>query len=245
MNYGIGQTNGSSPVDSWLDSVGGTYVISNTYADSGTTSMRLDAFGGNTAFGYLLALPSSAQAGDTLWFSVRTYRPVGYSDSANPWLKFFRMHTFKSDGVSNGGYDDVYIFNDGTFHFIYEGAQIWEPGSDVSGWTGATPVIGAWETWDYAVTFDTTPKSQGGKAEVFFWKNKALVGHITDLATLAANNYKVSEIHHSSYWNGGAPQNQSLYVGRYAVAAKIVGLRDDTPFLTADSAGTPLIALGF
>jgi hypothetical protein len=30
---------------------------------------------------------------------------------------------------------------------------------------------------------------------VFFWKNKALVGHITDLATLAANNYKVSEIH--------------------------------------------------
>lgn len=243
MNFGSGQTSGSAPVDSWIGYIGGTHPISNTFADLGTTSMSLVAVNGSTGFGYLLGLPNNLVVGDTLWYSMRHYRPTGWLDtSAGGHVKFLRYHTFVTGG-GNGGYDDIYLNNNGSYYFIYEGEQ--NPEDLIGGSTAFAPVTGVWETYDYKVVFDTSPVSTGGLAEISFWKNKTLISHITDRRTLNNSSDYCAEIHDRTYWNNGSPQNQTMYVGRYAVAAKIAGVRDDTSKLTTDAAGTRLIALGF
>lgn len=251
QDFGTGFTVGNTPTASWMG-LFGTAVVSNTFADLGTTSMRLDAFSGNTSFGYYLALPTNLVEGDTLWFSARMYRPTGYSDvSAGGHLKFYRFHTFTS-GAAHGGYIDMYLGTGGGFHFIYEGTQgnygqPWVPdNNDASGgFLGYAPTTGVWETYDMCAVMGHVPKDSGGLAEVWFWKGKNLVGHVTSRETMTLANYTCSEIHHTTYWNNGAPQNESLYIGRFAVAAKIAGVRDDTNLLTTDTSGNRLIAVGY
>lgn len=245
-NFGVGQTAGAAPVDSWIGSVGGSYQISNSVGDAGPTSLALAALAGNTNFGYYLQMTANAVPGDSLWYSVRTFAPTGYNYTATPYLKFLRYHTFTTptgNSGNNGGYDDIYHDNDGHFHFIYEGESVNE--NFAGGSTAFAPVNNVWETWDYRVVFGTVPLSSGGTADVYFWKNKVLIGRLQDRITMLGSGYSCREIHHSTYWNGGASQNQTLYIGRYAVAAKIAGLRDDTPFLNTDTNGYPLIALNY
>ncbi len=219
----------------------GSCTYSNTVVETGkTTSMACTASAGSTAFGYSFDLNVHGTYGDTLWFCVRMFRPTGYSDTANPWLKFFRMRTYPAGG-GDLGYDDVYLYNDGTFHFIYEGVNSWQ---SITTTDADKPVTGVWETYDYMVVFDGTAAADGGNARVRFWKNRVLLGEVTDRVTLIGTGSYVSECHHSTYWNGGAPKNEILYVSEAAVAAKIAGVRDDTPYLATDANGLPLIALG-
>ena len=257
LNFGTGFTNGSTPAASWLGLTGAA-TISNTQVEPGaTTAMRLDAVNASTVFGYYLQLPNMAHEGDTLYFSARMFRPTGYIDGGHAHMKFFRFHTSPAGG-GNQGYVDMYLGTspDG-FHFIYEGTQnnasyaypktpwVPDPSADVIG-PGLTPrpTTGVWETFDMAVTFGHVSKDAGGLGELWFWKNKQLLAHITSRETMVTTTDVVDQIHQTTYWNSGAPQNQSLYVGRCAVAAKIAGLRDDTQFLAADVSGNRLIALG-
>jgi hypothetical protein len=257
QDLGTGQTPGNAASDAWMAG-GGIGRISTDFTDGGTTSLKMTIAEDADQFGYTLILPTNLVNGDTLWFSTRTYRPTGYSDAASPRLKFIRMHTETSAGA-NVGYVDWYLDNIGEFHYIYEGTQgnpayaypgtAWVPDPDGDtgnpGFQGHAPTTGVWETWDVCTVFGNVPKASGGTAESFFWKNKVLVGHVTTRETLASSTNRVDEIHHTTFWNGGAPQAQSLYVGRYAVAAKIAGVRDDTSFLATDESGNRVIALGY
>jgi hypothetical protein len=257
QDLGTGQTPGNAASDAWMAG-GGIGRISTDFSDGGTTSLKMTIDADEEQFGFTLILPTNLVNGDTLWFSTRTYRPTGYDDSASPRLKFIRMHT-ETSGGSNVGYVDWYLDNIGEFHFIYEGTQgnpayaypdtAWVPDPDGDtgnpGFQGHAPTTGVWETWDVCTVFGDVPKASAGTAESFLWKNKELVGHVTTRETFAGATNRADEIHLTTFWNGGAPQTQSLYVGRYAVAAKIAGVRDDTASLTTDESGNRLIALGY
>lgn len=233
-----------------VDRAGSCTYTSAFLEGSDTTSMALNSTAGSTSFGYSIDLSSGewARRGDTLWFSVRMFRPIGYVNFGSSHVKFFRFHVLTA-ASGHVGYNDVYLSQsneqtgastpNGSQNFIWEGAQNWENFDATT-----TTSFGVWETWDYAVTFDTVAAASGGSALIRMWKNKVLLKTITDRATLTNTTDTVQEAHHTTYWNGGAPATQSLGVRLACVAGKIAGVRDDTQWMTTDSGGNFLVAAG-
>lgn len=151
--------------------------------------------------------------GETIWFSVHTYFPLDfdhYSYGQGNRLKFLRIQTLTPEN-RNQGYNDFLIDMKGSsnpFKWIYEGQQIWK---DV-GLPKDQIVKGKWENYQMAVTFDTVSKNEGGLAEAWIWKNGILLEHITDRITLKNRNDYSNRALLFTYWNGGAPKTQSMYV---------------------------------
>jgi hypothetical protein len=233
------------------DAAGGSKV-SNIQKYSGANSCQLNVTAGQTAYGMwggVLQHPTALKQGSELWFRVRTFMPNGFNYNSNGegnHLKFFRFHTATPSG-GNAGYDDIYINPKGMnppFQFIYEGEQVWDMlGTStgtltnvVSGGNQDAIQLGVWETYEYYVKFDTRSKNAGGQAEVRFWKNGALMGDFTDRITLSVSTDIVDQTNLFTYWNGGAPATESMYVDDLV-------LTSDTPS-GRDAAGHPYIGVG-
>jgi hypothetical protein len=231
---------------------GGGSTVSSTQAYSPKNSCQLTVTAGQTAYGMwggVIAHPSNVQRGGQLWFRVRTFMPVGFnynSTGEGDHLKFFRFHTM-SNSNSNEGYDDIYINPAGSnppFQFIYEGEQVWDYIGTLTGkLTGvllgdnSDPIVlGQWETYEYWVKFDTVSVQKGGQAEVRFWKNGALMADMTDRITLATTDGYSDQTNLFTYWNGGAPATEAMYVDDLV-------LTTDTPS-AKDAAGNPYIGVG-
>ena len=233
------------------DAAGGS-VVSADQSYTGKNSCKLTITSGATAFGMwggVIAHPTPVRQGEQLWMRVHTFMPVGFDYNSNGegnHLKFLRYHTATTAG-KNGGYDDIYINPRGSenpFQFIYEGEQVWDligtaSGTLVGNLMGTTKEIiqlGSWETYEYWVKFDTVPVKNGGQAEVRFWKNGALMADLTDRITLGNASLIVDQTNLFTYWNGGAPATQSMYVDDLL-------LTTDTPS-AEDAAGHPYIGVG-
>jgi len=186
-------------------------------------------------WGGIINFPTKVTRGGEVWLRVRTYYPSGFSFSANPWLKFLRMHTTDAGGSTNYGYDDWYINLSDAVHpyqFIYEGEQVWYQ----FGAKADSPQFNKWETYEMYVKFDTTPASKGGQAVVRFWKDGILIGESKDRITLKNASATSDAAYIFTYWNGGAPQTQSMYLDDIVV-------QTDTPS-ARDAAGNPYIGVG-
>lgn len=183
---------------------------------------------GDTGFGVwggVIGFPQKAYKGETIWYLVHTYMPTGFdyhAYAAGNRLKFLRIHTADSAG-KNIGYNDIYFDGLGSVNplaFIYEGELRW---SKVGG-APHFPVFDQWESYEVAVTLDTVPVSQGGKALIRFWKNGVLVDEIRDRITLKAETAYADGAYLFTYWNGGAPKTQSMYVDEITVTNKAKGV---------------------
>jgi hypothetical protein len=233
------------------DAAGGS-TVSSVMAYSGKNSCRLSVTAGSTAYGMwggVITHPTPVQRGGQLWFRVRTFMPVGFSYNSTgegDHLKFFRFHTMSS-ASSNEGYDDIYINPAGSnppFQFIYEGEQVWDLIGTLGGaLTGALLgthteqiVLGQWETYEYWVKFDTVAVKNGGQAEIRFWKNGALMADMTDRITMKTTASYSDQTNLFTYWNGGAPATEAMYVDDLI-------LTTDTPS-AKDAAGHPYIGVG-
>lgn len=252
-----GGTNGAN-VSGANFSAYGTCKYSNAVVEgSDTTSMALSINAGQTAHGFAYMDPVNEAAcpkkGDTLWVSVRMFRPTGYSNQssgAGSHLKFFRIRTYNTgggNGANSPGYDDVYLASSGSssggssgsWQSFYEGTSIW---NQITG-PGNEPVNNVWETYDWEVVFDNVAQASGGQGRIRFWRNKILLGEVSRTTLTNATAFG-QEVHYSTYWNGGAPQTQTMYINKVAIAIKKAGGRDDSSYLTTDSSGRPLIAVG-
>lgn len=206
-------------------------IYEGNFSSKHTISSGAEGFG---AFGGIYDFPSHVTEGQELWVRVRVFWPDGFSWNANPWLKFLRIHTTDSGG-SNHGYDDWYIDIDGSTHthrFIYEGEQVWYR----FGGKTNDPQHNTWETYEMYIKFDDVPASQGGQSVVRFWKNGVLIGETSDRETLNNSSVFAESFYIFTYWNGGAPQTQSMYVDDVIITT-------DTPNAT-DAAGNPYIGVG-
>lgn len=215
-------------------------VVSTDRAASGTKSCKQVISKGDTGFGVwggILTLPARLTKGGEFWVRVRTFMPIGFnynSSAEGAHLKFLRLHTM-SPSQSNQGYNDWYINPKGDpspHKFIFEGEQVWSYVSDPS----TAPVLGVWETYEMYVKLDSVPKSRGGTAVVRFWKNGELIGEFPDRQTLVGTDSYADRFHFFTYWNGGSPQTQQMYMDD-------VVLTSETPS-SRDSAGNPYIGVG-
>lgn len=213
-----------------------------TYSDvqsvSGDLSARMSITGGSDGWGEwgaVISHPSELTRYDELWYRVHAYFPSGFSYQADPWLKFLRVHTLTAGG-NNIGYVDWYVNNDPSdpspYRWIYEGQQLWQ----TFGTYDDRIRFGQWATYEMYVKFDTVPASQGGEALVRVWKNGKLLREITDGVTLAQSDAYSHRSLIFTYWNGGAPQTQHMYIDD-------VVLTSDEPS-ARDAQGNPMIGTG-
>jgi hypothetical protein len=220
------------------DAAGATY-FTNAISYEGGRAAELNITQGCTCFGTwggIINYPSQLKKGDQIWFRVRTYMPVGFnydSSGEGNHLKFMRIHTQDTAG-NNQGYNDWYINPKGSsiaHQFIFEGEQVW----NYFGSSQYAPVLGVWETYEFYVKFDNVPVSKGGMGEVRVWKNGVLLADITDRMTLATASSVSDRAHLFTYWNGGSPATQKMYVDD-------IVLTSDKP-TAIDSKGNPYVGM--
>lgn len=198
-----------------FDGAGGNSIYTDEVTVSGQAA-KLTIEEGKTGYGIWggeFIFPEKIGSGDTIWYQVYTYFPAGfdhYSYGEGNRLKFLRIQTKSADN-QNHGYVDLYIDQKGSaspFKWIYEGAARWKNVGNPEDLI----VLDRWESYQMRVTLDDVPVDLGGKAEAFIWKNGRLLNHITDRQTLKTDTDFSNRALLFTYWNGGAPKTQSMYV---------------------------------
>ena len=133
-------------------------------------------------------------------------------------LKFLRMHVENSQG-DNRGYNDIYIDAKNAasaFKFIYEGEQRWVDLGEKS----LLPKFNQWESYEFYVKFHHKSKDDGGEAVIRFWKNGKLIKEITNRKTLVDPTDSSGRTHIFTYWNGGSPKTQFMYIDNLVLSSK-------------------------
>jgi len=194
-----------------LDAGGWTRYTTEQFFEGGRAA-SLEAKRGKENFGRWggrMHFPSRLRRGDEVWWRVRTFWPKGMDYSANPRLKFLRVHTCTPEG-KNRGYNDIYINKPGSkipFQFIYEGAHKWSAVSDA----GDAIVPDTWETYEYYLKLDSRNAEEGGQARIRFWKNGKLLRDITDRKTLKLESDYADSALLFTYWNSSPYMGQIVF----------------------------------
>jgi hypothetical protein len=221
-------------------------VYSNERVASGSQSCKMGISKGAEGFGEwgaIYSFPSKLSVGSQLWIRVKIFVPESFNYTANPHLKFMRVHT-ASPSVGNHGYLDLYITPPtGTvydqslkkdvsapFLFYYEG----NPRLHTLGQRPLDNVaLGKWESYEINYKLDTKSKDDGGTGEIKIWKNNKLLTDLTDQITLVDATTYAESFFLFTYWNGNAPATQSLFVDDIVITS-------DTPS-NRDAQGNPFI----
>jgi len=215
-------------------------VVTDIKSYSGDKSCLQHIDEGKTGFGQwggIINHPSALKKGDEIWVRIRTFMPSGFnydSTSGGSRLKFLRVHV-RDASSDNLGYNDWYINPKGggtPFRFIYEEEQVW---SNV-GTSDDAIKLGQWETYEYYIKFDNVSVDNGRQARVRFWKNGELLNDITDRMTLKNSSAYSDRTHVFTYWNGGSPATQDMYVDDLVITSDTPGKRDAN--------GNPYIGVG-
>lgn len=228
-------TKASRTNDGFSSAAGGSLYSNETSIRGHSAKLNIEE--GKTGYGMWggeFMFPEKLVRGDTIWYQVHVYFPEDfdhYSYGEGNRLKFLRIHTESSEN-KNRGYVDFLLDMKGStnpFKWIYEGENRWRN----VGKPEHMIVKGVWESYQLQVTFDTIPVESGGEAETRIWKNGVLIGHITNRLTLKENTDVSDRALLFTYWNGGSPKTQEMYVDEITIT-------NETPNWT-DSQGNPLI----
>lgn len=168
------------------------------------TQMGIDAgISGFGTWGGIIDHPVDLHQGSEIWFRVSTYFPTNFIAVGNPRLKFLRVHTLTTVGL-NDGYLDLYILPNGQFSYDNEVVGV----STSKTPFGAVLKKGEWETYEIYIKLHSQP--QAGIYRV--WQNGKLIHENKTLKTLSTAASWSDRAHIFTYWNGNAPQTQSMYV---------------------------------
>ena len=185
--------------------------------------------------------------GDEIWFRVYELMPAGYdhySYGEGNRLKWMRAATVTIAEGTNGGYNDVYFDQKGTYRF----KNIKEASTDGTGWidfNSYAPELyadGQWHSYEMYIKFS----KDTNVGEVRFWVDGLPMG-MANRATLSdpevsgLGPYHCNRLLYHTYWNGGSPKTQRSYYDNIAIAVKIAGGRNDTPYLALDPTGAKYI----
>jgi len=190
-------------------------TISTEMSSSGTGSCKMSIRKGGTGWGGGFVPTNVLRQGDEVWLRFRLFIPNGFDFNAygaGDRLKFIRM-TARNPGGTVGRLD-WYWDREGTprpHRMILERDDVWQVFGQNEG-----PVRGRWETWEMYAKFDYVAVDNGGLARVRTFKDGRLIGDMTARPTMWSDNVignstEIVSFLIFSFWNGTAPQTQSLY----------------------------------
>lgn len=199
--------------------------ISSDRAFDGTKSAKMGIDAGTTgssSWGGIMYHPVNLYEGSEVWFRVSTNFPASFNLTGNPRLKFLRVHTLSSAG-GNDGYLDLYILPQGGFSHDNELTGI----STIEGVGGApfgkAIVKDVWESYEVYVKFSAQP----GNGIFRAWQNGKLIYENKIQRTLSSSSSWSDRAHLFTYWNGNAPQTQSMYVDDVIITSDRPSCQDE------------------
>ena len=219
--WSMGSTWSTLPIGSSArEPEGMTEAFSSTIiatAPDGTVCARMGIDAGKTGFGQwggIISHKENAIAGQVLDMTIATYFPGDFDLKAMPRLKFLRMHTM-SDASPNEGYLDLYILPNGQFCHDNETTGF---SSIVNGGDpfGLTIERETWEIYRVFVYLNSDPTKGFYKV----YQNGKLIYERMG-ATLSTNSSYSDRTHIFTYWNGGAPKSQFMYVRDFSLLARL------------------------
>ncbi|HEY1960659.1 MAG TPA: hypothetical protein VGH28_33840 [Polyangiaceae bacterium] len=229
---------------SWSDA-DGKATVDDTFVFEGNHAFKMHADKGTPnngglygSWGAIESIAPALHKGDTIHAQIALYLPTTFDWSADPWLKFLRVHTMASDGTTNHGYDDIYIYNE-KLNNIYEGQQTWKSSS-------AVLVKGCWQVVEYELVLDDVAIDQGGTGRVRIWISEPggmrLALERTDTKTLGAASDLVDGFYVFTYWNSGQEDGMYPTQAQDAWVDRVVIEKDMSKLTEKDSAGNAIIA---
>ena len=212
---------------------GGRSVYDDEHVLEGDRAAKMTALEGDTGFGQwggVINHPAPLHQGDEIWFRVSFYFPEGfdyYSYGEGGRLKVFRVHMSTPDGAHHG-YSDVLIDRpDSPWAWIFGLEGSGQGLSGIGTKKEDLPKFERWETYEWYMKFDPVSKADGGQAIIRFWKNGKLVKEITDKKTMRESTDVADSALLFTYWNGGSPKTQSLWVDDMVLTSDKPAAKDE------------------
>lgn len=204
---------------SGFDDAAGRSIISSDKSVDGGLSARLSIDSADTGFGSwggVINFPTTLTQGADLWLQLYIFVPSDFvvKTPGNGSLKFIRVRTKTSSG-SNAGYNDIQIQDDGewesSFRMIKERQDWWfkfgAPG---------TFKKGQWQRISVNLKMSSATGSQGARVRV--WQDGMLLIDENRMQTLSSTTDFADALYLFTYWNGGAPKSQSLWVDQIRIS---------------------------
>lgn len=204
-------------------------VYSTEQVGTGKQSCKLSIAQGSDGFpaagvewGGMVDMPNPVTVGQELWVRLSVYVPQTFQVTTNGGvLKFVRLHT-RSGTTNNGCIDFWWGVSNMTFWDPVVKKDVYpplamgfegKPENSVVGDPVADKMVkGVWETYEFYVKVDSVAKSAGGMADVKVWKNNKLISSLPNRISAVDKNGVIDALLLFTYWNGGSPATQSLYV---------------------------------
>jgi hypothetical protein len=214
---------------SGFDDAAGAAFFSSAQRVGGAFSAKLTADSGATGFGNwggIVNFPSALRRGDELWLQFYIYFPAGFQITTNTGsLKFIRILTQTEVG-GWAGQNDIQLMNDGdpsnSFRVMKEGQDQW--------FRFGAPSLIKRDQWHRVTThlvFDSVSAVNGGLSRVRFWLDGRLLTEEKRITTLGGSRDIVKSFFLFTYWNGGAPRTQSLFVDEILMANRVPAWASD------------------
>ncbi|HEX7026116.1 MAG TPA: hypothetical protein VF268_02670 [Gammaproteobacteria bacterium] len=193
------------------------YTVSDAFGFGQSAELNIEAGSrGTGSWGGIISFEAcggrSLEKGDEVWIRLRTKFPADFDFTADPHLLFLRLPIQNEAGNTQGA-SDIYIptgKNGHVFEYVRQGDRQWVYFGNISD----RIVLGLWETYEWYVKLsDIAWDDEPGEGAVMrFWKNDNLLVEITDKPTLAAPGGYLPEFHLFTYWHGGSPRTQKMYI---------------------------------
>jgi hypothetical protein len=234
------------PVNGSCEGLGsGRSYVSSEESYSGLNACTMWIEEGMTGWGTwggTVKFPQTLSGGDEIWVRVRVFMPEGFDYTApgeGGRLKFLRVRTKTATG-DHIGYDDIYLNGpdaDPPYGFIYEGMGRWQ----MFGSPETRPKTGQWETFEWHMRLSSSLTVDEDGALIRFWKNNELLLESTQRKTLVSNDDIANYLYIFTYWNGGSPQTQHLYIDDLVVTTETPPNLDEygNPFIGAALKSSP------
>lgn len=241
-DFNEGEVGESVQTTGGMDNSAGGTLHSDEQSLDGSLVAKMSINEGKTGFGGwggIIRFPEKLRIGDSYWVQFYMYIPSNFNidTPTNGSLKFLRVHT-ATPVSNNAGYMDFQFMDDDTqrdavYRYIKEGGE--KSWLEIASANERERLIprDRWFKVELALTLGVIPKAEGGKSSVRYWVDDELVWNGENAQTLSGEDHFADALYIFTYWNGGAPKSQSLYIDNFIMTS-------DTPS-NRDSAGFPFI----
>lgn len=223
--------------NSGFDGAAGKSFYTTKQVKEGSAAAELNIGVGQTAWGTwggAIDLPTPLRKDQEVWVSLEMFIPNDFEISTNTGsLKFVRLRFKSPEGKHEGSLDNLIRMQNqtsGVMTLLKEDqmllAHYGERGQD-------DIPIGQWVRFEMYTYLHNVPKAKGGKALVRAWLNGKLLTEEERVRTISESASYMDGLFLFTYWNGGAPKTQSMYVDNIIITS-------DTPS-NRDKFGNPMI----
>ncbi len=204
------------------------------YVNSGSQAAEAFIASGDSGsdWGGGLTFPSNLKEGNEIWYRLYAYFPSGFNFKGQPVVKFMRIHVKGSGGSDNNvGWTSLFFTGSNGLKVDHE-VNHKAFSANVADKTVASISTGKWQAFELYIKFSSKP----GQGIIRVWKDGQLLLEDKKTPTFNSSSDTADRALFGTYWNGGSPKSQSMFVDDIVWTTQTPGKRD--------SKGNPFIGLG-